>query len=64
MDSIKPLLHRLTGTPFADLDVAVGTLTVDQFARLDALAGEILEDARSIAIVDNRAARRVVTAAA
>jgi hypothetical protein len=60
MDRIKPLLHRLTGTPYADLNVAVKTLTVDQLARLDALAGEILDDARAIAVVDTRASRRLV----
>jgi hypothetical protein len=59
MDRIKPLLHRLTGTPYADLNVAVRTLTADQLARLDALAAEILEDARAIAVVDNRASWRL-----
>jgi hypothetical protein len=58
MDRIRPLLHRLTGTPYADLNVAVRTLTADQLARLDALAGEILEDARAFAVVDNRVSGR------
>jgi hypothetical protein len=64
VDRIKPLLHRLTGVPYADLNIAVRTLTIDQFERFDALAGEILDDTRAIAVVDNRASRRLVASSA
>lgn len=55
MDHITPLLYRLTRTSYADLDAALGRLPIDQYTRLDALAREILDDARAIAHSDGHA---------
>jgi len=56
--SIRPgqdcvaLLHRVTGAASAELDAAFATLPRVERERLDALAGEILNDVRDTAGVD------------
>jgi hypothetical protein len=46
-DDAVTLLARVTSLPHGALRVAIGDLPDDQRERLDALAGEILEDARA-----------------
>ena len=46
------LLHRVTGASSEGLAAAIATLTPAERARLDALAGEILDDARDVADLD------------
>ena len=42
------LLHHVTGMSYADLTTAVDGLPSDRRDRLNAIAGEILDDARDI----------------
>jgi len=46
------LLHRVTGASSAELDTAIAALPSEHRERLDALAGEILDDVRDIAGLD------------
>lgn len=52
MDRLATLLHRLTGASYEELDEAIAKLATDELARLNALAGEITDDARDIALID------------
>jgi hypothetical protein len=48
-ESIVVLLHELTGKPHVELCDALGGLAPERRARLDAVAFEILRDARGLA---------------
>lgn len=56
MDRLAPLLHRITGASYAELGEAIAKLSPDELARLNALAGEITDDTRSIALEGRRSA--------
>jgi hypothetical protein len=62
MDRLAPLLHRVTGASYEELARAISGLSAAERDRLNAIAGEITDDIRMIALEGRREARsRIVS---